>query len=311
MRRWIAALATVVALHSHVTVGLAQDQGFTAAVYTGNCDDIGNEVAQITPMFFGLGDWVGSGNAIPAAVSFSSIPASMDTLLSSDHVIVMPHPVVTTDLSCGEIGGPLTAEGSLILGLHSVEGSRVTGIAYLDPNDDPSMTDISLFAAGAMLQELSGIHAQRQAQIVESPEAPLNEPIVEVGFSAEERAYSDKVIEISSTMATSFDEFAILMEDPRLGDDTWALDVAAQLAIWKTSYVEAIGVDPPAVFEEPHSLFLESMRLYSEAADDAALGFDTFDIVLIEQATEKMTKANELLRRASELVNEIAADRSE
>jgi hypothetical protein len=58
-----------------------------------------------------------------------------------------------------------------------------------------------------------------------------------------------------------------------------------------------------------HALFVEALRLYSEAGDDFVLGLDTLDSAVINQGVAKMSQANELINQASEEINRIREER--
>jgi hypothetical protein len=131
----------------------------------------------------------------------------------------------------------------------------------------------------------------------------------QVGFSLEELAYANDVGEISESLSESANEFVMLMENPRIGQDDWTIQVATVFAIWDVNYQEALALTPPPVFAETHALFVEALRLYSEAGHDGALGIETLDPAMINQGAAKMDQANELMILAEQEVDRIRQER--
>jgi len=153
-----AALAGMVAL-SGPTVW-AQDATPSAAetmvprpahIHSGTCKNIGEVVAPLTDLTGATGgDRVGqSRRAIPAESSFTSVPMTLDEILGSDHVVNvhLSAEEIGTYIACGEVGGMLTPDGALIIGLRELNNSGFTGIAYLAPGADGASTDVSVFVA--------------------------------------------------------------------------------------------------------------------------------------------------------------------
>ena len=96
------------------------------------------------------GDRVGQARrAIPAESSFTSVPLTLDAILGADHVVNvhLSAEEIDTYIACGEIGGMLTPEGAVIIGLRELNNSGFTGIAYLAPGADGASTDVSVFVA--------------------------------------------------------------------------------------------------------------------------------------------------------------------
>jgi len=327
----LRGLVTLVAgmtllLAGHVSVA-AQSAGLEGAVHQGTCDRIEDSVSDLTPSLLGVGEHRGSSEAIPAVSSFSTIPLSLDALLANDHVVTATEPGGDI-VACGEIGGTRTDSGALIIGLKPSEDSAIAGIAYLAPTGDPSQTDVSLFVAGESLAEMAIAQVEAVAEevpeaLVEgggvdvlltplpvaAPDAPA--PVVEqqTGFTAEESAYADDVVEITHSMVESFQDFSALMETPRFGQDYWTIGVVTQFFIWDENYQDALALTPPPVFAETHALFVEALRLYSEAGDDFTLGIDTLDMTVINEGGSKVTQANELMNLASAEVDRIRDER--
>ncbi len=122
-----------------------------AHIHTGNCDELGEVVAPLTELTGASGgDRVGQARrAIPAESSFTSVPLPLDAMLGDDHVVNvhLSADKIDTYIACGEIGGSLTPEGTLNIGLRELNNSGYTGIAYLSPGADGVSTDVSTFVA--------------------------------------------------------------------------------------------------------------------------------------------------------------------
>jgi hypothetical protein len=122
-----------------------------AHVHTGTCNEVGEVVAPLTDLAGAIGgDRVGQvRRAIPAQSSFTSVPLTLDAILGADHVVNvhLSADEIDTYIACGEIGGMLTPEGAVIVGLRELNNSGFTGIAYLAPGADGASTDVSAFVA--------------------------------------------------------------------------------------------------------------------------------------------------------------------
>jgi hypothetical protein len=153
-----AALAGMVALSG--PAAWAQDATPEAAevmaprpahIHTGNCNEIGEVVAPLTDLTGATGgDRVGQARrAIPAESSFTSVPMTLDAILGADHVVNVHLSAegIGTYIACGEVGGMVTPEGAVIIGLRELNDSGFTGIAYLAPGADGASTDVSVFVA--------------------------------------------------------------------------------------------------------------------------------------------------------------------
>jgi hypothetical protein len=121
-----------------------------AHIHTGTCNEVGEVVAPLTDLTGATGDRVGQARrAIVAESSFTSVPLTLDAILGADHVVNvhLSAEEIGTYIACGEIGGSLTPEGAVIIGLRELNDSGFTGIAYLAPGADGASTDVSAFVA--------------------------------------------------------------------------------------------------------------------------------------------------------------------
>ena len=153
------ALALAALIGSSVSGALAQDAtpvgGETAVarpvhIHSGNCEELGDVVQPLTDLTAASGAAVGqSGLAAAAESSSTNVPLTLDAIVGADHAINahLSAEEIGTYIACGEIGGTLTDQGALIVGLRESQNSGYTGIAFLLPNADGVSTDISVFIA--------------------------------------------------------------------------------------------------------------------------------------------------------------------
>ena len=143
-----------------------------AHIHTGNCNEIGEVVAPLTELTGAAGvDRLGQARrAIPAESSFTSVPLTLGDILGADHAINvhLSAEEIDTYIACGEIGGSLSPDGSLIIGLRELNDSGFTGIAFLAPGADGASTDVSTFIAPTQ-DEGRGGGAEETAATEETP----------------------------------------------------------------------------------------------------------------------------------------------
>jgi len=132
------------------TAGAATDEGRPAHVHTGSCDSVGEVVAPLTNLTAASGTPSGQfdDNDNLVEYSFTNVPLSLDDMLAADHVVNVHESTENIEnyIACGEIGGVVDANGSLVISLHELNGSGFSGIAVLTQSaTDPATTDISAF----------------------------------------------------------------------------------------------------------------------------------------------------------------------
>lgn len=132
----------------------AGEEGRPVTVRAGGCgEELGEVVALLSDLTPFDGDAVGQRSAVAAESSYTNVPLTPEEIQAEDHVIEATVEVDDeTSIVCGEIGGPLSPNGTLIVGLREQGGSSFTGIAYLSPGADGSSTDISVFVADGLTQ---------------------------------------------------------------------------------------------------------------------------------------------------------------
>ena len=111
-------------------IGAAQDGGdISAAVHSGGCDDLGQEVASLTVPSSEDGEWAGVDGIGAVLESETDDVASGQALLDSPHSIVVF--AQGNVVACGEVGGNVDDE-DLDIGLRPVGDSGYFGIAKLN-----------------------------------------------------------------------------------------------------------------------------------------------------------------------------------
>lgn len=126
-------------------------------IHRGVCDaldpDWSAPLTDLTTPIAGAND---GGGATIAESSFTVVDIPLAELLGSDYAI-NAHPSraqMRPFVACGEIGGPIRADGSVVIGLREQNGSGLTGIAYLQPDPaNPNRTLVSVFLAPGLAEE--------------------------------------------------------------------------------------------------------------------------------------------------------------
>jgi plastocyanin len=187
-----------------------------AHIHSGNCNDLGEVVYPLTDLVSPTGESVGqSRRASVAQTSYTTVPATLDALLGQDYAINvhLSAEQIGTYIACGEIGGILTPNGALAIGLHEVDDSGFAGIAYLSPSADGASTDVSVFVAplerarqgggsAAQAQATTAPQAQPTVETLPVETAPAGTPVASTGGGT---------LEASGQVPVSLSEFRIDM----------------------------------------------------------------------------------------------------
>lgn len=142
-------------------IGTSTDaQGRSAAIYTGNCADLGGVAAALPSIVDPQGPPVGQASAIEASTTSTPVPVSLDLLIDQPHAVAVLESNASNAevIACGDIGGVDNDDGELIIGLQEVgesdfTGMAYTGMAYLAYSPaDGSQTSVSIFLAPGLGQ---------------------------------------------------------------------------------------------------------------------------------------------------------------
>lgn len=131
-------------------------EGRTVVLYTGDCDDLGDEVAVLNDVLPEIGELVGDEKAIAAELSVTHGAAFfLDEAIDGGYALVVYEDETTgTPVACGDLGGVNTHDGMLPIGLGEVDDSGIVGTAVLSYNDfDETTTDVTIVISAELLPE--------------------------------------------------------------------------------------------------------------------------------------------------------------
>ncbi len=120
-------------------------------IQAGVCGSVGEPLAILTPLEKPEGEAEGQPTAIEAERSYSSVPLSLEALLTgqTNVTVLLDGADDAVVIACGEIGGVLSEGGSLVVKLAEQNGSGYSGIAFLSP-EDAGGAGASIFLAGEL-----------------------------------------------------------------------------------------------------------------------------------------------------------------
>ena len=148
MRRSVLAVVVcLLAVAAAIPTSLAQPAAVDrpAAVHGGTCDSLGDVVVSLANLVLTSGDPQGQTLATPVEQSGTVVSFGVSDFLGSSHaVVVQEAPGVSTVVACGEVGGALNPDGTLAVGMRSMNASSLSGIAYFTPIDTFSNTLVTI-----------------------------------------------------------------------------------------------------------------------------------------------------------------------
>lgn len=209
------------------------------------------------------------------------------------------------DVECSE--EPFeTDAGNLEYACHSIDLEKAfneSTLSKLEANGERGDCFFRIY-----LDEIGDVYAidiqLGNGTIGEPDEAPATNDL-----SQDESAYLLQITDISSRVVAALSDINSLMQDSRVGQDDWIVDLATALVAIQIAYQDALIITPPAVFAETHALFLQAMELYNSATDDIAKAFDLLDASYIDSATDKILLANTYMAQVNEEIDKIKAER--
>lgn len=140
----------------------SQVEGRTVVLYSGDCDNLGEEIATLNDVLPEEGDKVGDEKAIPAEMSATTGSAFfLDAAIDEGAALVIYEDDTTdTVIACGDLGGANTHDGVLPIGLGEVDDSGVVGTAVLSYNaDNDTTTDVTIVISADLLPKPTGTPA--------------------------------------------------------------------------------------------------------------------------------------------------------
>jgi hypothetical protein len=158
--RTFAAMVGIAAM-TLVSTSMAYAQAETidrpAELRTGTCANPGELVMSLAHLVVTLGDPQGQSGAQPVEQSGTVVPYTVDQLLAEDRIVTVQKSQEEREVmvACGEVGGTLNPDGTLAIGMRSVGGSGLSGIAYFTPNPgfDNSLVTILLVSDASASSE--------------------------------------------------------------------------------------------------------------------------------------------------------------
>lgn len=169
----VIALALMVLLTGLVAsrgAALAQDdESHPAHIHSGTCGDgLGDVVYPLSNVSESVlvdgtpvaGTMAGAADAIPVAISGTTVPSSLADLLASPYAINIHESAenIGTYIACGNIGGAMIGGSDLAIGLGELNESGYSGVATLHDNGDGT-TAVSVYLIeeyGEMDMDMSG-----------------------------------------------------------------------------------------------------------------------------------------------------------
>jgi hypothetical protein len=172
-RVMLAAIFALTASWSWAAGGLTQEATIErpADIRIGACASPGEVVAPLTPLVVPIGDAQGQPGTPRVEQSVTALPLVLDDILATGHAVAVHASAEQAELpaACGEIGGTLSDDGTLAIGLYTMNGSRVSGTAHFAPTPDGGTTVTLL-----VIDERAG---RRGGEETEAGAAP-NDPAV-------------------------------------------------------------------------------------------------------------------------------------
>ncbi|MEJ7761216.1 MAG: hypothetical protein WKF80_00315 [Thermomicrobiales bacterium] len=165
------AMALALVLAGGALVGQAQDSTPVAGdvssvphpahIHEGNCETLnptpllpladvemrsGMDMDMASPAASPMAMGTGSMEAMPAAVSVTTVAASLDVILSAEHAINVHESAENAGnyIACGAIGGTPDSDGNLFIGLAEQNGSGFSGVAWLQGTGEETIVTVFL-----------------------------------------------------------------------------------------------------------------------------------------------------------------------
>jgi hypothetical protein len=133
-----------------VATPVTEDTPHPAHIHTGTCAELGDVVVPLEDVAGEAGEWVGPESAIPVETSRTVVPLPLDEIIAGGHAINVHQSVdeIGVYIACGDIGGVLETDEDgrthLIIGLAELNGSGVSGSAWLGADGDETEVVITL-----------------------------------------------------------------------------------------------------------------------------------------------------------------------
>lgn len=123
-------------------------------------------------------------------------------------------------------------------------------------------------------------------------------------LSDEERTYLRVALQSGSDIGTALGVIGKLTTAPKIGDQAWAFQVAAQIAAVRLSYDEIAKLDPPSNLTEFHQKLLSGVGQCKSAVDNMANGIDNLDASVLQLAASQMVACGTETKEAVAVLQE-------
>lgn len=147
----VALILVIATLIPGLPSASAQEVGAErpAEIRLGACAGAGDVVSPLASLIVPAGDVQGQAGAMPVEQSVTVVPVLLADLLGNAHMIVVyaSPQESTAPVACGDIGGALSPDGTLAVGLGATNGSKLDGVAYFAPSPDGDGTIVTVLVA--------------------------------------------------------------------------------------------------------------------------------------------------------------------
>jgi hypothetical protein len=137
LRTVLRVAGLIVAIMASATSVVSQESStqHTADIWAGSCSSLEEAVVPLAPVVVPEGDAQGQAGAAPVAQSVTEVPLLLMDLLSASYAVAVQGSSEQTGMpiACGEIGGALSEDGSLAVGLEAMNGAKMSGVASFAP----------------------------------------------------------------------------------------------------------------------------------------------------------------------------------
>lgn len=131
-----------------------------AGIHRGSCAALGEVTVPLNAVVMPGGEPQGQDGAKPVAQSVTEIPMALPDLLTTGYAIAvhLSPEEVGTPIVCGAIGGTLTSDGTLAVGLDAMNGAKLSGVATFAPIPDRNATTVTLLVVDERAGKRVGAH---------------------------------------------------------------------------------------------------------------------------------------------------------
>jgi hypothetical protein len=142
-----------------------------------------------------------------------------------------------------------------------------------------------------------------------TPLPPTNTPIPTDTPQANEllpeiQSYISAVTQKGQTMGKALGNLGDLLQNPNIGDDTWTINLAAQMTVIKLVHQELTQMDVPPEMADIHAAYLSATGDCDQAMDYLASGIDNVDTTAINQANDLIKSCGQKMSVPTDLLAE-------